>query len=134
MINELTSYDINRKLEALSALNRIYDLNQDEFLLKKICEKFRDESLKNYKIYIAYIIRVCGKIGEESLLRELETNNNFNTREEICKVLSYRLLKNLEIYLDKEHRINTQNLPGKFCQNYWKISPIIGNNENSLLI
>ena len=33
MINELTSYDINRKLEALSALNRIYDLNQDEFLL-----------------------------------------------------------------------------------------------------
>ena len=50
MINELTSYDINRKLEALSALNRLYDLNQDEFLLKKICEKFRDESLKNYKI------------------------------------------------------------------------------------
>ena len=50
MINELTSYDINRKLEALSALNRIYDLNQDEFLLKKIWEKFRDESLKNYKI------------------------------------------------------------------------------------
>ena len=50
LINELTSYDINRKLEALSALNRIYDLNQDEFLLKKICEKFRDESLKNYKI------------------------------------------------------------------------------------
>ena len=35
MINELTSYDINRKLEALSTLNRIYDLNQDEFLLKK---------------------------------------------------------------------------------------------------
>ena len=50
LINELTSYDINRKLEALSALNGIYDLNQDEFLLKKICEKFRDESLKNYKI------------------------------------------------------------------------------------
>ena len=50
LINELTSYDINRKLEALSALNRLYDLNQDEFLLKKICEKFRDESLKNYKI------------------------------------------------------------------------------------
>ena len=50
MINELTSYDINRKLEVLSALNRIYDLNQDEFLLKKIWEKFRDESLKNYKI------------------------------------------------------------------------------------
>ena len=50
LINELTSYDINRKLEALSALYRIYDLNQDEFLLKKIWEKFRDESLKNYKI------------------------------------------------------------------------------------
>ena len=50
LINELTSYDINRKLEALSSLNRLYDLNQDEFLLKKICEKFRDESLKNYKI------------------------------------------------------------------------------------
>ena len=30
--------------------------------------------------------------------------------------------------------MNTQNLPLKFCQNYWKISPIIGNNENSLLI
>ena len=50
LINELTSYNINRKLEALSALNRIYDLNQDEFLLKKIWEKFKDESLKNYKI------------------------------------------------------------------------------------
>ena len=30
--------------------------------------------------------------------------------------------------------MNTQNLPVKFWQNYWKISPIIGNNENSLLI
>ena len=30
--------------------------------------------------------------------------------------------------------MNTQNLPGKFWQNYWKISPICGNNENSLLI
>ena len=137
MINELTSYDINRKLEALSALNRLYDLNQDEFLLKKICEKFRDESLKNYKIYIASVIRGCGKIGEEILLRELETNNNFNTREEICKVLGYRLLEKpnyLEIYLDRESRMNTQNLPGKFCQYYGKISPIFGNNENSLLI
>ncbi len=137
LINELTSYDINRKLEALSALNRLYDLNQDEFLLKKICEKFRDESLKNYKIYIASVIRGCGKIGEEILLRELETNNNFNTREEICKVLGYRLLENpnyLEIYLDRESRMNTQNLPGKFCQYYGKISPIFGNNENSLLI
>ncbi len=38
LINELTSHDINRQLEALSALNRIYDLNQDDFLLKKICE------------------------------------------------------------------------------------------------
>ena len=120
LINELTSYDINRKLEALSFLNRLYDLNQDEFLLKKICEKFRDESLKNYKIYIASFRRGFRKIGEESLLRELETNNNFNAGEEICKVLSYRLLKNLEIYLDKENRMNTQNLPGKFWQNYLK--------------
>jgi len=137
LINELTCFDINRKLEALSALNRLFDLIQDEFLLRKICDKFKEESFRNYKIFIASVIRGSGKIGEDILLKELEVNTNFNTREEICKVLGYRLLKNpnyLNIYLDREIRMNSQNLPGKFCQYYGKVSPVFGVNENNLLI
>jgi len=138
LINELNNnnININRKLEALSALNRMYDLI-DENLLYKISEKFNEENFRNYFLYIASIIRSANNetdVSENILLYHLENNNDINVKLAISRVLGCKVRRNknyLKMFLDNNNvSENKKNLPGKFFRYIGELKPILGNDED----
>lgn len=135
LINELNTNDINRRIEALSALNRLYDiLYCEKDLLEEISMKLDDEKYKNYQLYLASILRCSGIIGLHYLIENLEKSDNTKTREIICKVLGYRRLKNpdyLEIILDNNDMQSNSFIPiGKFWKYYGEVEPVLCQKSN----
>ena len=77
LINEIKSNDIHRRLQALSALNRFYDiLDKNDFFLQDLSNIFSDDKYKNYFIYLASILRCSGKNGIYYLIENLEKSEN----------------------------------------------------------
>ena len=135
LINEIKSNEINRRIEAFSALNRFYDILNDINILEEISNKLDDEKYKNYQLYIASILRCAGIHGLHYLIEYLEKSDNTKTREIICKVLGYKLLKKpnyLEIILDNNDiQSNSFIQIGKLWKYYGDIRPVLGQKNNS---
>ena len=141
LINELNNnnIDITRKLEVLSALNRMYDLI-DENLLYKISEKFNEDNFRNYFLYIASIIRCANNetdVSENILLYHLENNNDINVKLAISRVLGCKVRRNktyLKMFLENNNvSENKKNLPGKFFRYIGELKPILGNDDDFIL-
>jgi hypothetical protein len=134
LINELKSNDISRRIEALSALNRLYDIINNENILEEISNKFDDDKFKNYHLFLASILRCAGIYGLHYLIENLEKSDNIKTREIICKVLGYRLLKKpnyLEIILDNNDvKSNSFIQIGKLWKYYGETEPVLGQKNN----
>ena len=135
LIKDIKSNDINRRLEAFSALNRFHDiLNNAKEDLEELSNKLSDEKYKNYQIYIASILRYAGDNGLFYLIDTLEKSENAKKREIICKILGYKLNNNpdyIEIILDNND-IQSNNFIqiGKFWKYYGDIEPLLSENNN----
>jgi hypothetical protein len=57
LLCELSTHNLNRIQESLSALNRMYDLVNDEQILLQLSKFLYQPNFKNYKRYIASILR-----------------------------------------------------------------------------
>lgn len=130
LVKELKANEFSKRIEALSALNRLYDIIDSEFeLLKEIADKLDNEKFKNYKLYLASVLRCSGINGLHLLIEKLETCDNPKTREIICTVLGYKLLKKppyIEIVLDNND-LKSNNIIeiGKFCKYFGEVSPVL---------
>ena len=129
LINELKSNEINRRIEALSALNRFYDILNDKNLLEEISIKLDDEKYKNYQLYLISILKCAGIHGLHYLIEDLEKSDNAKTREIICKSLGYRLMKKpnyLEIILDNND-VQSNNFIsiGRLWKYYGDLEPVL---------
>ena len=135
LIKEIKSNDINRRLEAFSALNRFYDiLNNAKEDLEELSNKLSDEKYRNYQIYIASILRCAGNNGLYYLIDNLEKSENSKKREIICKILGYKLSNDpdyIEIILDNND-IQSNNFIeiGKLWKYYGDIEPLLSENNN----
>ena len=128
IFNELYSNDYKKRNIALSAINRLNYLLNEEEILQKIEDLFNEPKIDNQ--YVASILR--NKYGEKFLLNELKINKNENIRKAICSVLCYRFPKKiipLKIKLDSGYNndISTMNLnmPGSFYTYQGKICPVL---------
>ena len=135
LINEIKTNDINRRIEAFSALNRFYDiLNNDKSYLEELSKKLSDEKYKNYMIYIASILRCAGDNGLFYLIDNLEKSENAKIREIICKVLGFKLKNNLdylEIILDNNDLQSNNFIQiGKLWKYYGDIEPLFSEKNN----
>ena len=134
LINELKSNEINRRVEALSALNRFYDILNDKNILEDISIKLDDEKYKNYQLYIASILKCADTHGLHCLIENLEKSDNTKTREIICRVLGYKLLKKpdyLEIILDNNDVQSNSFIPiGRLWKYYGDLEPVLGHKNN----
>ena len=136
LINEIKTNDIKRRIEALSALNRFYDiLDSDNSYLEELSNKLSDEKFKNYLPYIASILRFAGKKGLFYLIDNLEKSENSKKREIICKILGYQLKPNpnyLEIILDNNDiQSNNYIQIGKLWKYYGDIEPLFSEKNNT---
>ena len=134
LINELNSQNNGRILEALSALNRMYDIINEEKMINLIGKLFYNNRFKNHKLFIASILRTCGgEFGENILLNELDRSCDQSMKEIICKILGFRLPKKptyLDIRLDKNDTDSiVKNPPGLFCKYFGQVTPVLGQNE-----
>ena len=128
IFNELYSNDYKKRNIALSAINRLNYLLNEEEILQKIEDLFSESKIDNQ--FVASILR--NKYGEKFLLNELKKNKNENIRSAICSVLCYRFPKKiipLKIKLDNgdNNDISTMNLniPGSFYTYQGKICPVL---------
>ena len=137
LINEIKSNkDINRRLEAFSALNHFYDIlgNNNDIILQELSNKLSDDKYKNYQTYIASILRCAGNNGIYYLIDNLEKSENAKKREIICKILGYKIDKNpeyIDIILDNND-IQSNNFIeiGKLWKYYGDVQPLL--NENNI--
>ncbi len=142
LINEIKSNkDINRRLEAFSALNHFYDIlgNNNDIILKELSNKLSDDKYKNYQTYIASILRCAGNNGIYYLIDNLEKSENAKKREIICKILGYKIDKNpeyIDIILDNND-IQSNNFIqiGQLWKYYGDVEPLLNekNNNNKIL-
>ena len=136
LINEIKTNDIKRRIEALSALNRFYDiLDSDNSYLEELSNKLSDEKFKNYLPYVVSILRCAGKKGLFYLIDNLEKSENSKKREIICKILGYQLKSNpdyLEIILDNNDiQSNNYIQIGKLWKYYGDIEPLFSEKNNT---
>ena len=136
LINAIKTNDIKKRIEALSALNRFYDiLDSDNSYLEELSNKLSDEKFKNYLPYIASILRCAGKKGLFYLIDNLEKSENSKKREIICKILGYQLKSNpdyLEIILDNNDiQSNNYIQIGKLWKYYGDIEPLFSEKNNT---
>jgi len=136
LMNEIKANDINRRIEALSALNRFYDvLNNDKINLEELSNKLSDEKYKNYQIYIASILKCAGNNGIYYLIDNLEKSENSKKREIICKILGYKLNNNpdyIDIILDNND-VQSNNFIqiGQLWKYYGEVEPLLTEKNNS---
>ena len=127
IFNELYSSDYKKRNIALSAINRLNYLLNDEETLQKILELFNEPKIDNQ--FIASILR--NKYAEKLLLNELKTNQNEEIKSAICSVLCYRFpkkIKPFKIKLDSGNKdifSMNQNMPGSFFNYQGKICPVL---------
>ena len=127
IFNELYSNDYKKRNIALSAINRLNYLLNDEETIQKILELFNEPKIDNQ--FIASILR--NKYAEKFLLNELRTNKNEEIKSAICSVLCYRFPKKIipfKIRLDSGYKdISSMNLtmPGSFFNYKGKICPVL---------
>ena len=127
IFNELYSNDYKKRNIALSAINRLNYLLNDEETLEKIAELFNEPKIDNQ--FIASILR--NKYAEKILLNELKTNQSEEIKSAICSVLCYRFPKKIipfKIKLDSENKdifSMNQNMPGSFFNYQGKICPVL---------
>ena len=127
IFNELYSNDYKKRNIALSAINRLNYLLNDEETLQKIVELFNEPKIDNK--FIASILR--NKYAEKLLLNELKTNQNEEIKSAICSVLCYRFPKKIipfKIRLESGDRdlfSMSQNMPGSFFNYQGKICPVL---------
>ena len=127
IFNELYSNDYKKRNIALSAINRLNYLLNDEETLQKIVELFNEPKIDNK--FIASILR--NKYAEKLLLNELKTNQNEEIKSAICSVLCYRFPKKIipfKIRLESGDRdlfSMNQNMPGNFFNYQGKICPVL---------
>ena len=127
IFNELYSNDYKKRNIALSAINRLNYLLNDEETLQKIVELFNEPKIDNK--FIASILR--NKYAEKLLLNELKTNQNEEIKSAICSVLCYRFPKKIipfKIRLESGDRdlfSMNQNMPGSFFNYQGKICPVL---------
>lgn len=134
LINELNSLNNGRILEALSALNRLYDIVDDKKIINYIGKLFYENKFKNCQMFIASILRTSGgNYGEAVLLTELDRTLDQTMRELICKILGFRLERipnYLEMRLDRNDTDSiVKNPPGLFCKYFGQVTPVIGQTE-----
>ena len=140
LMNEIKTNDINRRIEAFSALNRFYDvLNNDKINLEELSNKLSDEKYKNYQIYIASILKCAGNNGLYYLIDNLEKSESSKKREIICKILGYKFNNNpdyIDIVLDNND-IQSNNFIqiGQLWKYYGDVEPLLNekNNGNKIL-
>ena len=127
IFNELYSNDYKKRNIALSAINRLNYLLNDEETLRKIRELFDEPKIDNQ--FIASILR--NKYAEKLLLNELKTTQNEEIKSAICSVLCYRFPKKIKPFKikldssDKDIFSMNQNIPGSFFNYQGKICPIL---------
>ena len=127
IFNELYSNDYKKRNIALSAINRLNYLLNDDETLQKIVELFNEPKIDNK--FIASILR--NKYAEKLLLNELKTNQNEEIKSAICSVLCYRFPKKIipfKIRLESGDRdlfSMNQNMPGSFFNYQGKICPVL---------
>ena len=128
IFNELYSNDYKKRNIALSAINRLNYLLNEEDTLQKITDLFNEPKIDNQ--FVASILR--NKYGERYLLNELKNNKNENIRSAICSVLCYRFPKKIipfKIKLDSGYNNNisnmNKNMPGSFYTYQGKICPVL---------
>ena len=128
IFNELYSNDYKKRNIALSAINRLNYLLNEEDTLQKITDLFNEPKIDNQ--FVASILR--NKYGERYLLNELKNNKNENIRSAICSVLCYRFPKKIipfKIKLDSGYNNNisnmNMNMPGSFYTYQGKICPVL---------
>jgi HEAT repeat protein len=128
IFNELYSNDYKKRNIALSAINRLNYLLNEEDTLQKIVDLFNEPKIDNQ--FVASILR--NKYGEKYLLNELKNNKNENIRKAICSVLCYRFPKKiipLKIKLDNVNNSNisnmNMNMPGSFYTYQGKVCPVL---------
>ena len=127
IFNELYSNDYKKRNIALSAINRLNYLLNDEETLQKLVELFNEPKIDNQ--FIASILR--NKYAEKLLLNELKTTQNEEIKSAICSVLCYRFPKKImpfEIKLDSSDKdifSMNQNMPGSFFNYQGKICPVL---------
>ena len=127
IFNELYSNDYKKRNIALSAINRLNYLLNDEETLQKIVELFNEPKIDDK--FIASILR--NKYAEKLLLNELKTNQNEEIKSAICSVLCYRFPKKIipfKIRLESGDRdlfSMNQNMPGSFFNYQGKICPVL---------
>ena len=128
IFNELYSNDYKKRNIALSAINRLNYLLNEEDTLQKIVDLFNEQKID--KQFVASILR--NKYGEKYLLNELKTNKNENIRTAICSVLCYRFPKKIipfKIKLDSGYNNDISNMnlniPGSFYIYRGKIGPVL---------
>jgi hypothetical protein len=140
LMNEIKTNDINRRIEAFSALNRFYDvLNNDKINLEELSNKLSDEKYKNYQIYIASILKCAGNNGLYYLIDNLEKSESSKKREIICKILGYKFNNNpdyIDIVLDNND-IQSNNFIqiGQLWKYYGDVEPLLNetNKSNKIL-
>ena len=135
LLCELSTHNLNRIQESLSALNRMYDLVNDEQILLQLSKFLYQPNFKNYKRYIASILRNSNtEIGENILLNELNKSSDHQTREIVAKILGWRVMKNppyIDITIDNNDTCSViKNPPGCFCKYYGEISAVLGKPED----
>lgn len=112
---------IDRKHTALAALNRMYDVIDEETIL--ILSNLLNDN-KIDKIFVTSCLRTAGEIGEKVLLNEVKTNKDFSVRVASCHAFSFRIPaypKYIEVRLERKETSDIiKNLPGKFCNYYGK--------------
>ena len=127
IFNELYSNDYKKRNIALSAINRLNYLLNDEETIQKIIELFNEPKIDNQ--FIASILR--NKYAEKFLLNELKTTKSEEIKAAICSVLCYRFPKKIipfKIRLDSNYKdISSMNLtmPGSFFNYKGKICPVL---------
>ena len=127
IFNELYSSDYKKRNIALSAINRLNYLLNDEETLQKLAELFNEPKIDNQ--FIASILR--NKYAEKLLLNELKTNQNEEIKSAICSVLCYRFPKKIKPFKIKLDSANkdilsmNQNMPGSFFNYQGRICPVL---------
>ena len=128
IFNELYSNDYKKRNIALSAINRLNYLLNEQETLQKIVDLFNEPKIDNQ--FVASILR--NKYGEKFLLNELKTNKNEKIRSAICSVLCYRFPKKimpLKIKLDNGYKNAISNMiiniPGNFYNYQGKVKPVL---------
>ncbi|EGR34180.1 HEAT repeat protein [Ichthyophthirius multifiliis] len=110
LLNDINTGDMKKKIQSLCALNRMYSLiykaNGLPLLVNILNEGNIDRQL------IVSVIRACGEIGEQTLLKILKSSPNYKIKIAITTVLSWRVQK------QEKNKLKIKIVPYSVAQHY----------------